>query len=85
MCVDPGVCHLSQGRARPSIAKLYSWRYQDLGDLPAVQQQPQFLRANPGFAFDYQFINVPDFMGKVEARLSLYTNGVPTQPGASPG
>ncbi len=62
MCVC--VC-VSQGRARPSIAKLYSWRYNDLGDLPIVQQEPQFLQANPGFAFDYQFINVPDFMGKV--------------------
>ena len=25
-----------QGRARPSIAMLYNWRYKELGDLPMV-------------------------------------------------
>lgn len=39
--------------------------HRSLGDLPAVTTEPHFLAANPGFAFDYQFINVPDFMGKV--------------------
>lgn len=28
----------AQGRARPSIAKLYNWRYRHLGDLPYVLQ-----------------------------------------------
>eukprot|EP00967_Tisochrysis_lutea_P058958 scaffold75140_cov19-Tisochrysis_lutea.AAC.2 len=54
-----------QGRARPSIAKLYNWRYRSLGDLPAVDLDPRFKAANPGLAFDYQFINVPNFLGKV--------------------
>ena len=45
-----------QGRARPSLAKLYNWRYQALGDLPAVTQEERFRRANPGLAFDCQFI-----------------------------
>jgi intron-binding protein aquarius len=28
----------AQGRARPSIAALYSWRYRALGDLPRVRE-----------------------------------------------
>ena len=55
-----------QGRARPSIADLYRWRYQALGDLPHTQAQKEFLTANAGFKFDYQFINVPDYKGKGE-------------------
>lgn len=51
----------AQGRARPEIAALYNWRYKDLGNLPLVQSQPQYLAANPGFAFDYQMVDVPDF------------------------
>jgi intron-binding protein aquarius len=31
----------AQGRARPSIAKLYNWRYGGLQDLPAVTQVGQ--------------------------------------------
>ncbi len=27
----------SQGRARPSLAALYNWRYDGLGDLPNVK------------------------------------------------
>lgn len=45
-----------QGRARPSLAKLYNWRYQALGDLPSVIQQERFRKANAGLAYDYQFI-----------------------------
>lgn len=37
-----------QGRARPTLAKLYNWRYRALGDLPNVQEQPAFRAANPG-------------------------------------
>ena len=56
---QPTVCvDYVQGRARPSLAKLYNWRYKDLGDLPAVQQEPVFKKANAGFAFDYQFIGM---------------------------
>ncbi|KAK5988865.1 RNA helicase aquarius [Cladobotryum mycophilum] len=56
-----------QGRARPSIAKLYSWRYPKLDNLPDVQNNPEFLRANAGFKYDYQFIDVPDYKGRGEA------------------
>lgn len=56
-----------QGRARPSIANLYRWRYPGLSDLPHVETSPEFLKANAGFKFDYQFINVPDYQGAGEA------------------
>lgn len=51
----------AQGRARPEIAALYNWRYKDLGNLPLVLKKPQYLTANPGFAYDYQTVDVPDF------------------------
>ena len=56
-----------QGRARPSIASLYQWRYPSLSSLPLVTQSPEFLVANAGFRYDYQFIDVPDYKGKGEA------------------
>lgn len=59
-----------QGRARPSIAELYKWRYQRLGNLPNVMTEPEFLRANAGFRYDYQFINVDDYKGKGESQPS---------------
>lgn len=55
-----------QGRARPSIAELYRWRYDKLGDLPIVQNGLEFKRANAGFRYDYQFIDVPDYKGAGE-------------------
>ncbi|KAK1750649.1 hypothetical protein QBC47DRAFT_393152 [Echria macrotheca] len=55
-----------QGRARPSIADLYRWRYQQLGDLPHTQTQKEFQTANAGFKYDYQFINVAEYKGKGE-------------------
>ncbi|KAK7737001.1 hypothetical protein SLS53_006757 [Cytospora paraplurivora] len=55
-----------QGRARPSIAKLYQWRYPSLGNLPHVEKAEEFLAANAGFKYDYQFINVPEYKGKGE-------------------
>ncbi|KAI6779552.1 Intron-binding protein aquarius-like protein [Emericellopsis cladophorae] len=55
-----------QGRARPSIAKLYQWRYPKLDNLPDVQNRQEFLKANAGFKYDFQFINVPDYKGKGE-------------------
>ena len=55
----------AQGRARPEMAKLYNWRYRALGDLPYVSTAPEYRLANAGLAFDYQFINVEDFMGRV--------------------
>ncbi|PYH97459.1 DEAD helicase superfamily protein [Aspergillus ellipticus CBS 707.79] len=55
-----------QGRARPSIAELFRWRYQQLGDLPIVETALEFKQANAGFQFDHQFINVPDYQGTGE-------------------
>lgn len=59
-----------QGRARPSIASLYSWRYQSLGNLPLVSTSLEFQIANAGFKYDYQFIQVPDYKGKGESEPS---------------
>lgn len=58
-----------QGRARPSIAELFRWRYNQLGDLPSVESDA-FKTANAGFKFDYQFINVPDYQGTGEREPS---------------
>ncbi|KAI1104656.1 P-loop containing nucleoside triphosphate hydrolase protein [Jackrogersella minutella] len=55
-----------QGRARPSIAALYQWRYPNLGSLPHVESLKEFQTANAGFKYDYQFINVPDYKGHGE-------------------
>ena len=59
-----------QGRARSSIAELYRWRYPKLGDLPSVLNGPEYLRANAGFRYDYQFINVPEYKGAGEVQPS---------------
>ncbi|KAK2786907.1 hypothetical protein FQN51_003462 [Onygenales sp. PD_10] len=59
-----------QGRSRPSIAELFKWRYERLGNLPSVEQNEEFKLANPGFKFDYQFINVPDYQGVGEREPS---------------
>ena len=52
-----------QGRARPSIAELYKWRYKQLGNLPVVETALEFKQANAGFHYDYQFIDVPHYKG----------------------
>lgn len=57
-----------QGRARPEIADLYSWRYKDLGNLSNVLQDDKYRTANAGMSYDYQFINVEDFEGKGESQ-----------------
>ncbi|ORX52031.1 P-loop containing nucleoside triphosphate hydrolase protein [Hesseltinella vesiculosa] len=57
----------AQGRARPSLAKLYSWQYGSLGDLPNVQTEPAFQLANPGLTYDYQFIHVDAYHGQGES------------------
>ena len=56
-----------QGRARASLAALIAWRYPSLGNLPSVLVEPEFLVANAGFRFDYQFIDVGDYNGQGEA------------------
>lgn len=57
----------AQGRARPSLAALYSWRYPKLHNLPLVSERNEFLRANAGFRHPYQFIDVQAYKGKGEA------------------
>jgi intron-binding protein aquarius len=59
-----------QGRARSSIAALYRWRYQQLGNLPVVETSAEYQQANPGLRHDFQFINVPDYKGKGETEPS---------------
>ena len=70
-----GVPHVmldQQGRAKPSIAKLYSWRYQDLGNLVRTTETPEYLVANAGLAHDFQFVDVPDFQGRGESSPTPY-------------
>ncbi|KAI4120777.1 MAG: hypothetical protein LQ338_006774 [Usnochroma carphineum] len=57
-----------QGRARPSIAELYKWRYPKLENLPNVLTETEYLRANAGFRYEYQFIDVPDYKGTGESQ-----------------
>ncbi|KAI8022969.1 RNA helicase aquarius [Camellia lanceoleosa] len=60
----------AQGRARPSIARLYNWRYRDLGDLPYVKEEAIFHRANAGFCYEYQLVDVPEYRGRGETAPS---------------
>ena len=60
----------AQGRARPSLADLYAWRYQRLAHLPHVLSSPEFLVANPGFRYEHQFIHVPDYQTQGETQPS---------------
>lgn len=66
----------SQGRARSSISALYKWRYKKLDDLQHVLSNIEYNLANPGFAFDYQIINVENFngVGETEPNLFFYQN-----------
>jgi len=69
-----GVPHIqldAQGRARPEIATLYNWRYLNLNDLDHVKQG-EYSHQNPGFVFNYQLINVPDFNGVGESTPSPF-------------
>ncbi|CAB3396590.1 unnamed protein product [Caenorhabditis bovis] len=68
----PNVQLDKQGRARAEIAALYQWRYKNLGNLPHVEELPNFQRANAGFAFPFQLIDVPDFNGCGETQPSPY-------------
>eukprot|EP00549_Striatella_unipunctata_P000353 CAMPEP_0118689920 /NCGR_PEP_ID=MMETSP0800-20121206/9772_1 /TAXON_ID=210618 ORGANISM="Striatella unipunctata, Strain CCMP2910" /NCGR_SAMPLE_ID=MMETSP0800 /ASSEMBLY_ACC=CAM_ASM_000638 /LENGTH=960 /DNA_ID=CAMNT_0006587401 /DNA_START=100 /DNA_END=2982 /DNA_ORIENTATION=+ len=61
-----------QGRARAEIAKLYSWRYSDLGDLPHVLESSKFQNSNAGFAYTHQMINVENFKDQGETTPTAY-------------
>lgn len=52
-----------QGRTRASIARLFNWRYRQLGDMPHVHELAAFRLANPGFAYEYQWVDVGNFNG----------------------
>jgi intron-binding protein aquarius len=51
-----------QGRCRPTLAKLFSWRYRQIKSSSSVLKN-KFTRTNPGFLFEYQLINVLDDQG----------------------
>jgi intron-binding protein aquarius len=62
----------AQGRMRSSLAALWSYAYNNLGDLPAVQQNPAYLYGNVGFAHEYQLVNVEDLNGVGESSPTPY-------------
>lgn len=55
-----------------SLCSLYNWRYKHLGNLPHVQELPEFQVPNPGLTFDFQLINVEDFNGVGESEPNPY-------------
>ena len=55
-----------------SLCSLYNWRYTKLGDLPHVNTWPEYCVENPGFFFDFQLIDVPDFNGVGESEPNPY-------------
>ena len=65
-----------QGRCRAGIAQLYSWRYAALGNMPFVATAPGYQRANAGFKFDYQLIDVPPALsdGESQPQPHFYQN-----------
>ncbi|KAF2772813.1 P-loop containing nucleoside triphosphate hydrolase protein [Teratosphaeria nubilosa] len=68
-----GVPHINldaQGRSRPTIAALCRWRYPSLSNLPFTSTAAEFVQANAGFRYDYQFVDVPDYKGKGETEPS---------------
>jgi len=68
----PAITLDAQGRARADLASLYTWRYKNLSNLPHVLAQPEFNRANPGFAYNFQMINVEDYEGHGEMEPTPY-------------
>jgi intron-binding protein aquarius len=65
-----------QGRCRSSICELFQWRYKNLGNLNHVLTDDVFKKANAGFKYDYQIINVDDFngVGETEPQPYFYQN-----------
>lgn len=61
-----------QGRARSDLARFYSWRYDNLGNLAHVDSSPAFQSANAGFAHTFQFIQVDAFRGKGESTPTAF-------------
>lgn len=69
----PYDCLSHQGRCRPSILKLFGWRYPYLDNLPLVVPNSKNNEGSPynfenaGFRHEFQFVNVPDFNNKGES------------------
>ncbi|OBZ82904.1 Intron-binding protein aquarius [Choanephora cucurbitarum] len=63
-----------QGRARPSIAKLYNWRYHPLLDDLERVRVDEYTRANAGLKYDYQLIHVDAYQGESEPVPFFYQN-----------
>jgi intron-binding protein aquarius len=61
-----------QGRSRPEIAQLYSWRYNSLGNLDHVLTSSEYTVANAGFSHTFQLVNVEDFEGKGETSPTAF-------------
>lgn len=61
-----------QGRCRPEIASLFSWRYEKLGNLDRVLTSTDYNTANAGLQHTVQLINVDDFEGKGETAPTPY-------------
>jgi intron-binding protein aquarius len=64
-----------QGRSRPTIVQLYQHQYPHLANLPLVKPLPSnpfYYFSNPGFQYDYQFIDVQDYNGKGETSPNPY-------------
>jgi len=57
----------AQGRMRGTIANLWNWNYENLGNLPTIAQNPAYKFGNVGFAHEYQVINVDDLNGVGES------------------
>ncbi|KAK4337394.1 hypothetical protein RND71_043341 [Anisodus tanguticus] len=62
----------AQGRSRPTLCSLFKWRYKILNDLEHVKNEQVYLKANAGFVYEYQFINVDDLEGVGETEPIPY-------------
>lgn len=73
----PTIVLEKQGRCRPEIAALFSWRYNNtlegsLGNLDYVASSPEYLSCNAGFVHTFQLVNVPPFKGRGESCPTPY-------------
>ncbi|KAJ9442416.1 Pre-mRNA-splicing factor cwf11 [Diplonema papillatum] len=80
-----GVPHIelnAQGRMRSELGDLFRWRYKDLQDLPHVKQVSEFQKANAGFTYTHQFIDVEGketepqehfYQNLIEAEIVVHT------------
>lgn len=55
----------AQGRSRPSLAALFTWRYKQLGSLSHTAAGP-YVKANAGFRWVSQVVDVGDYGGRGE-------------------